>query len=179
MKDAIQSSKAMYSYGYESRARALNGFGDMFNLPDFEERRAKLVAGLDKESTAVVDLFLRRLKMILKLKEGEIIDLFTSEEQEAFVVAWRQLHSKIVQIAPDLFVWDGYALPCKHFEANVFLDGYGFRFLKTLGNIGNRAIIDAGAYIGDSALMLSPLTTGKVFAFEPMEENFKYLKKIS
>ena len=60
-KTDAKPQKAMYSFGYESKARALNGFGDMFNLPDFEERRARLVAGLDKESTAVVDLFLRRL----------------------------------------------------------------------------------------------------------------------
>ena len=177
MKNAVQSQKAMYSYGYESKARALNGFAEMFDLPDFEERRAKLVAGLDKESTAVVNLVLRRLKVILGLKEGEKVDLYTREEQEAFAEAWRQLYSKIVQIAPDLFVWDGYALPCKHFESNVFLDGYGFRFLRTLGQIGDDAIIDAGAYIGDSSLMLAPLTSGKVFAFEPMKENFKQLEK--
>ena len=87
MKNAVQSQKAMYSYGYESKARELNGFAEMFDLPDFEERRAKLVAGLDEESTAVVNRILRRLKTILKLKEGETVDLYTRGEQEAFAEA--------------------------------------------------------------------------------------------
>ena len=169
--------KVMYSFGYESKARALNGFGDMFNLPDFEERRAKLVAGLDKGSVDVVNRILRRLKIILKLKEGEKVDLYTKEEQEAFVESKHQLQDKIVQLAPDLFIWNGYALPQRHFEPNVFLGGYGFEFIETLGDIGDKAIIDAGAFIGDSALMLAPLTTGKVFAFEPMEDTFRLLEK--
>ena len=37
---------------------ALNGFGDMFNLPDFEERRARLVTGLGKGGTDVVNRIL-------------------------------------------------------------------------------------------------------------------------
>lgn len=58
MKNVAQSAKVMYSHGYESRARALNGFGDMFNLPDFEERRARLVTGLGKGGTDVVNRIL-------------------------------------------------------------------------------------------------------------------------
>ena len=169
--------KAMYSFGYESKARSLNGFSEMFDAPDFEERRARLVAGLDNESVAAVNRIFQRLKIILHLKEGETADLYTKEEQKAFDESKCLLQDKIVQLAPDLFVWNGYALPRKHFEPNVFLDGYGFRFIETLGSIGDKAIIDAGAYIGDSALMLAPLTTGKVYAFEPMLENFRHLEK--
>ena len=178
MENADQSAKVMCSFSNESRALACaNGFLEMFDRPDFEVRRAKLVAGMPKKSVNTVDRILRRLKVVLNLKEGETADIYTQEEQNAFVDASRRLHSKIVQLSPDLFVWNGYALPHKHFEPNVFLDGYGLRFIKTLGNIGDKAIIDAGAYIGDSALMLAPLTSGKVFAFEPVEANFKCLEK--
>ena len=174
----MKPEKVMCSLSRASRELIYsNGFAEMFEQPDFEARRAKLVAGMPKKSVATVDQILRRLKAVLDLKEDETADLYTKEEQNAFVDVSQRLHGKIVQLSPDLFVWDGYALPSKHFEPNVFLDGYGLRFIKTLGNIGDKAIIDAGAYIGDSALMLAPLTSGKVFAFEPIEENFKYLEK--
>lgn len=40
-------------------------------------------------------------------------------------------------------------------------------------------IIDAGASIGDSSLVLSKLTSGKVYAFEPVESSYKWLEKIT
>jgi len=71
MNTSTTATKEMYSFGYESKARALNGFGEMFGLPDFEERRARLIAGLDKESVAVVNRIFQRLKVVLQLKEGQ------------------------------------------------------------------------------------------------------------
>ena len=38
-------------------------------------------------------------------------------------------------------------------------------------------IIDAGGFIGDSVLVLSPLTGGKVYTFEPVRENFDLMQK--
>ncbi len=44
---------------------------------------------------------------------------------------------------------------------------------------GNKDIIDAGAYIGDSSLAFTKLTLGNVHAFEPFEESFnKMLENI-
>ena len=177
MNEISAQTKTMYVSGYESQVRGLNGFVEMFNLPDFEERRKRLVAGLSKESVDVVNLVLQRLKVVLNLKEGDVVDIYTKEEQSAFDEAKRVLYSKITQVSSDLFIWNGYALPRKHFEPNVFLDGYGFKFIRTLKNIRNKAIIDAGAYIGDSALMLAPFTSGEVFSFEPMGDTFKLLEK--
>ena len=85
MNEISAQTKTMYVYGYESQVRGLNGFVEMFNLPDFEERRKRLVAGLSKESVDVVNLVLQRLKVVLNLKEGDVVDLYTKEEQAAFI----------------------------------------------------------------------------------------------
>ena len=51
---------------------------------------------------------------------------------------------------------------------------------KDLEYIGNKDIIDAGAYIGDSSLAFTKLTSSNVHAFEPFEESFnKMLENIS
>ena len=50
---------------------------------------------------------------------------------------------------------------------------------KDLEYMGNKDIIDAGAYIGDSSLSFSKLTLANVHAFEPFEESFnKMIKNI-
>lgn len=49
--------------------------------------------------------------------------------------------------------------------------------LKTIDKIKNKDIIDVGAYIGDTAIILSKYTNQKVFAFEPMTQNYNSLEE--
>lgn len=50
---------------------------------------------------------------------------------------------------------------------------------KDLEYLGNKDIIDAGAYIGDSSLAFTKFTSANVYAFEPFEESFnKMLENI-
>ena len=51
-RTAARPQKVMYSFGYESKVRALNGFSDMFNLPDFEERHARCAAKISSGNQA-------------------------------------------------------------------------------------------------------------------------------
>ncbi len=54
-------------------------------------------------------------------------------------------------------------------------------FIDTLNNknyFKNKAIIDAGAWIGDTALVLAEYTNDKVYAFEPVAENINTMKKV-
>jgi FkbM family methyltransferase len=51
-------------------------------------------------------------------------------------------------------------------------------YLDNFSNIdSSKCIIDAGAYIGDSALILSEYTNDKVYCFEPTCEAFRLLNK--
>ena len=72
-----------------------------------------------------------------------------------------------------------YILPINHFEPVVFYHKYGLEeipyHVKEL--ISGKDIIDAGAFIGDSALVLSELNPRRIYAFEPLEENVLLLRK--
>jgi len=59
----------------------------------------------------------------------------------------------------------------------VFLYHYGLKNLdvNVLSKIKNGHIIDCGAFIGDSSIILSYYTDHKVFAFEPDKSVFNYL----
>lgn len=68
-------------------------------------------------------------------------------------------------------------LPINHFEACVFYDKCGFTYLQYPERLCELDIIDAGAFIGDSALIFSQVTTGKVHAFEPTPANYELMMK--
>ena len=61
----------------------------------------------------------------------------------------------------------------------VFLAYHGLKYAKQpiLDYINNRDFIDAGAFIGDSALVLSNFTERKVYSYEPSFGGFQRLKK--
>ena len=61
----------------------------------------------------------------------------------------------------------------------VFLHHVGLKYFENdiLNKIKNGNIIDCGAFIGDSSIILSKYTNYKVFAFEPDRSIFKYLIK--
>ena len=76
----------------------------------------------------------------------------------------------------DYWQLDNYKLPVDFFLSEVVYSKLGLEDLnKEIFN--NRDIIDAGACIGDSSIVLSDYTNKKVYAFEPGEKNFSLMEK--
>ncbi|MFH0815006.1 MAG: FkbM family methyltransferase [Candidatus Falkowbacteria bacterium] len=72
-----------------------------------------------------------------------------------------------------------YILPINWFEISVFCMKLGLPYLKAeyLSYIKRGNVIDAGAFVGDSSIVLAEYTDEKVFAIEAHAENFKLLEK--
>lgn len=72
-----------------------------------------------------------------------------------------------------------YTLPLNWFEVSVFSFKLGLTYLedKYLQYIQGKYIIDVGAFIGDSSIVLSEYTNKKVFAVEPGTDNYTLLLK--
>lgn len=68
----------------------------------------------------------------------------------------------------------GYKFTDRTFSEHCFFNDFLTKDDKNY--IKNNDIIDAGAYIGDSSLAFSKLTSANVYAFEPFEESFIKLK---
>lgn len=68
-------------------------------------------------------------------------------------------------------------LPEDHFEICVFVDHHGIQKFKNLDRIRNQSIIDVGAFIGDSAMILSRYTENLVYSFEASPVNYEKLLK--
>lgn len=81
------------------------------------------------------------------------------------------LFDKITQ-HDKFFKYKEYLLPINHFELTAFYYNLGIKHLKNVTYLKGKDFIDAGAYIGDSALILNKLSPNKIYAFEPVSEIF-------
>lgn len=145
------------------------------NQEEYKLKVNKLVKNLDSESRDIVFQILHRLNLLC---EGKQINEFAFTEKEKEIV--RRLRSdfypRIYKIAEDWYCYKEYVLPKNHFEVSVFWYEHGMTELKHPEYIKEKDIIDAGAYIGDSAIVLSKYTSGKVHSFEAIKENFECIE---
>ena len=58
-------------------------------------------------------------------------------------------------------------MPKNQFEIEVFYDKSGMNYIKNINQVKNKNIIDAGGFIGDSAIVFSDYTDKNVYSFEP------------
>ena len=66
-----------------------------------------------------------------------------------------EFKSKIVKLNDNLYYYNGYYLPVNQFDSSVFYSKYAIDELTTLDSVRNKDIIDAGGYVGDTALLFS------------------------
>ncbi|MCK9313900.1 MAG: FkbM family methyltransferase, partial [Methanocorpusculum sp.] len=144
-------------------------------VTNFENRFLALIKGLDNKSIETVVHILKRIGQIYSTP-GKL-DILTIEEQRQLRALDDHFQRDILKISETLFYYNGYFLPINHFEPCVFYYKHGLDLVQTLDSVRDRDIIDAGGFIGDSSLILSPLTNKNVYSFEPSPENFTLLLK--
>lgn len=144
--------------------------------PDFQEDFLRLIDGLDEESVETVVLALQRLKLIQNSKDPSMAP-YSSEEKQVFRHLVEHFYSNILELSETCYFYRGYLLPINHFEPGVFVEKLMLPELVHPERLADKDIIDAGAFIGDSALILSPYTSKKVYAFEPTPGNYELLLK--
>ena len=128
-------------------------FSDAMNREDSAQRFSALISGLDNESRNTVSDIIHRMGMIADGNKS-LQDVYTQREQEEFVRMNDEFSSKIVKLNDNLYYYNGYYLPVNQFDSSVFYSKYAIDELTTLDSVRNKDIIDAGGYVGDTALSL-------------------------
>lgn len=146
------------------------------DMPDFRKKFLSLTSGLDTESIKTVVLMLKRLKE-LKISQGHTLSMFSKEETERITQLLNGFEAEMLRLSEGCFYYRGYMLPIPRFEASVFHDKCGLLAVEYPEYFAHKDIIDAGAFIGDSAIILSELTDRNVHAFEPTRENYENMLK--
>ena len=139
-------------------------FSDAMNREDSAQRFSALISGLDNESRNTVSDIIHRMGMIADGNKS-LQDVYTQREQEEFVRMNDEFSSKIVKLNDNLYYYNGYYLPVNQFDSSVFYSKYAIDELTTLDSVRNKDIIDAGGYVGDTALLFSSYTDKSIHVF--------------
>ncbi len=151
-------------------------FSDAMNREDSAQRFSALISGLDNESRNTVSDIIHRMGMIADGNKS-LQDVYTQREQEEFVRMNDEFSSKIVKLNDNLYYYNGYYLPVNQFDSSVFYSKYAIDELTTLDSVRNKDIIDAGGYVGDTALLFSSYTDKSIHVFEPSPSNMDIIRE--
>lgn len=141
-----------------------------FDLSHFEEN--------DKRE---IIKFVRNKVYTSLLDEIEIYKLFDSVDL-SYWKAYKEIFDGVKRRGDNYFLELGerkYVLPINWFEPLIFYHRYGILELpvKARKSIAGRDVIDAGAFIGDSTLIINELNPRRIYAFEPLEDNVLLLRE--
>ena len=151
-------------------------FSEAMNREDSAQRFSALISGLDDESRNTVSDIIHRMGMIADGNKS-LQDVYTQREQEEFVRMNDEFSSKIVKLNDNLYYYNGYYLPVNQFDSSVFFTRYGIDKLTTLDSVRNKHIIDAGGYVGDTALLFSSYTDKNIHVFEASPSNMDIIRE--
>lgn len=159
------------------RAAMVESFKRIMDDPvQFESMYRSLITGLDYKSRETVNRILGRVRKILDGNTKSLV-LFTQEEQLEFIKLKDRFQSQILKISDSLYAYDGYLLPVNQFDPSVFYSKYGLELVSDLTCIKGKDIVDVGGYVGDTALLFSPLTERNVYVFEASPDNCQIINQ--
>ena len=151
-------------------------FSDAMSREDSAQRFNALISGLDNESKNTVSDIIHRMGMIADGNKS-LQDVYTQREQEEFVRMNDEFSSKIVKLNDNLYYYNGYYLPVNQFDSSVFYSKYAIDELTTLDSVRNKDIIDAGGYVGDTALLFLSYTDKSIHVFEASPSNMDIIRE--
>lgn len=158
--------KITYQNGWEKEF--LKKYYKDFVVASSKESVKGLLRGLPEQSAKNVEKIIGRIKQ-LRDNNFNDIDIFSEKEQQEILDADKSLKN-IIMLQDNIYYHNGYFLPKNHFECVVFeqklhIDDIPVPLKEKTD------IIDVGAYIGDSALILNSLHPRKIWAFEANPKN--------
>ncbi len=140
----------------------------------FEKAYLNLIKNTDTQSINIVNRIINDMRYY---KENKNTPCFSEEESKTLKQIENIHKSRILQLSNELFSYEKCFLPINYFETGIFYEKYSMDEFSQLDKIRQGNIVDAGAFIGDSSIILAQYTDNKVYAFEPVKENYELLLK--
>lgn len=139
----------------------------------FENKKELLKINLDKESCSVIDEIVEKYLFMLPWQKYKNIYLYN----EDYFFTENDKQSKKTSFIIDE---NKYKLAEGiYYETSIFKYGHGIKLVpkNILDSIKNKDIIDGGAFVGDSAIVLNDYNSIKIYSFEPDKNNYALLNK--
>lgn len=146
----------------------------MKNDTNFYQKYLNLIKNFDNESVEIINNIVGKICNYNNIDEPVY---FSQSQSQKIKKLSEEYNNKIIKINEELFIYDKYILPYNHFEIEVFYDKSGMDYIKNINQVKNKNIIDAGGYIGDSAILFSDYTDKNVYSFEPFLHHYNMMLK--
>jgi FkbM family methyltransferase len=161
--------------GRNSPSSILPSFFKAIQGEDYPKRLQGLYRGLSEKDKGAVS---RMLNCFHRLFSGEQPQtIFSPSECKEIDDYLGIIRDREIKIREDLYCFNGYFLPIPHFAPDLFISRLHYDSLADPGYIRGKDIIDAGGYVGDSALIMSSWTDGRVHVFEPISGHIAQFEK--
>ena len=164
-------------YGSKFEKEFLQPFFDYIERPDFSDKHLSLIHGMSPASIRECNKILARIRFVKEHPELPHYNFYSPKEQQQRVNLQTDFRSRIVRISDELFAYDQYLLPINHFEVCVFLYKHGIELVRDKARLRDKVFIDAGGFIGDSALVLQEYTDKQIYSFEVNPNNVELFKR--
>lgn len=176
IKQNLSEIDGKYLYNNNYERKVIQSFYEMYERPDFQQKFQRLIDGLEPDDIALIVKILQRQR-IAKDSMDKKVDMFSTEEQQAIKAMKKELDSEIFRVSDSMFCLKHYLLPIRHFEASVFYYKHGINCIENPVALKNKDILDVGGFIGDSILVLKPLTDKRVISFEAVSKHYELMKQ--
>ena len=142
---------------------------------DIEERYDRLVSGLSDKDVTIVESMIGRIQHLF---ENGDTSCYLPDESER-IYRNQKNYSRVVRLNDHCFVCRNFKLPINVFETSTFACNYGLDLIDHPEYADGKDIIDAGAYIGDSALVFGRFFSKcrRIYAFEPDAKSYGLMEK--
>ncbi|WIH84151.1 FkbM family methyltransferase [Brachyspira pilosicoli] len=146
----------------------------MINDQNFLSKYKRFVSNLDQDSLTLVSNIFSYICNFNNIYDYAIMEEKKYEELKYMNDTFK---NNIFKVDDNTFAYERYILPKNIFLFHIFFEKYGIDKIKNKDMLKNKNIIDAGGYIGDTALLFSYYTDKNVYTFEPLINNYNDILK--
>lgn len=171
----MSSNLTIKGYDNLNKSFAATFFEYMLDYERFAENYKLLLKNLSEDQQRFLISTFTRILYMHHSQYHLGID-FTPAELMEQVTATQNYWIKVVQDG-HCYKYRDLILPKKFPETSLFYYEMGINFIKNKDRLIGTDFIDAGAYVGDSALILNRLKPSKIYGFEPAPSDYCLMKE--
>ncbi len=165
------NDEGLYRNTYEKQF--MKSYVDFFESDKFEDTYKRFVKNMDEQSTLEIARIVNRIKLAYYSDEKRI-DMFNEIEKKEMKLS-KDMQKDVVKMSDNMFCYKDYFMPFNMFAPDIFYSECHVKGFDYPQRFADKAIMDVGAMIGDSAIILARHTNDKVYSFEPIDTNYKAL----
>lgn len=180
IKKELELIRQKYFFRYSPNVVAnCKNFYSQAMSGNLKDKYQNLISGLDSKSIECVSQIISRIKIISEKNADSVggIDIFTEAEKVQLDTVRKEFYQQVIALSDECWAYKQYLLPTNRVGPSALYYKHQIPYLKDIKKLYGKDFMDVGCYIGNSALVFTEYTNGKIFTFEPTSINYELTLK--